>query len=110
MTPTVRGTGTARVAGVFAPVLTPLRSHLAPEVTRLAQHSRWLLDQKAGLALFATMSEANSLAVDERIELLDQLFADGDLLCAVFVMTGLDDVTDRALSAGLQLAGGRSDT
>jgi 4-hydroxy-tetrahydrodipicolinate synthase len=110
MTPTVHGTGTARVTGFFAPVLTPLRSDLAPDATRLAQHTRWLLDQGAGLALFGTTSEANSLAVDERIELLDQLFADGDLLCAVFVMTGLDDVTDTAPSAGLQLADERSDT
>ena len=38
---------------------------------------RWLLDQGIGLAVFGTNSEANSLAVDERIALLDRLIGRG---------------------------------
>jgi 4-hydroxy-tetrahydrodipicolinate synthase len=109
MTPTVRGTGTARVTGVFAPVLTPFRSDLAPDATLLAQHSRWLLDQGAGLALFGTTSEANSLAVDERIELLDQLFGDGVDPTRVIAGTGTCALTDSvrltAHATGLGCAG-----
>ena len=38
---------------------------------------RWLLSQNVGLAVFGTNSEANSLSVDEKIELLDRLVAAG---------------------------------
>jgi 4-hydroxy-tetrahydrodipicolinate synthase len=109
MTPNLRGTSPARVTGVFAPVLTPFRSDLSPDATRLAQHSRWLLDQGAGLALFGTTSEANSLAVDERIELLEQLFGDGVEPTRVLAGTGTCALTDSvrltAHATGLGCAG-----
>jgi 4-hydroxy-tetrahydrodipicolinate synthase len=38
---------------------------------------RWLLSQNVGLAVFGTNSEANSLSVEEKIELLDRLLAAG---------------------------------
>lgn len=67
-----------RIRGVMAPVLTPFRADLSPDGPRLARHCRWLLAQGcAGLAVFGTTSEANSLSVDERETLLDQLLADG---------------------------------
>jgi len=36
---------------------------------------RWLLSQNVGLAVFGTNSEANSMSVEEKIELLDRLVA-----------------------------------
>ena len=68
----------ARIKGVLAPVLTPFQPDLAPDGKRFAAHCRWLLDHGAsGLAIFGTTSEANSLSVDERIELFDELLAAG---------------------------------
>jgi 4-hydroxy-tetrahydrodipicolinate synthase len=66
-----------RIKGVLAPVVTPFAADLQPDGRRLTQHCRWLLTQGAGLAVFGTNSEANSLSVDERIDLLDQLIDSG---------------------------------
>ena len=68
---------TARIAGVLAPVVTPFRTDLAPDPERFARHCRWLIDNGVGLAVFGTNSEANSLGVEERIDLLDRLVAAG---------------------------------
>jgi 4-hydroxy-tetrahydrodipicolinate synthase len=62
-----------RISGVLSPVVTPFKADLSPDPERLARQCRWLLSQDVGLAVFGTNSEANSLSVDERIELLDQL-------------------------------------
>ena len=62
-----------RISGVLAPVVTPFKADLSPDPERLARQCRWLLSQDVGLAVFGTNSEANSLSVDERIELLDRL-------------------------------------
>lgn len=60
-----------RPRGLFVPVLTPFRDDLSADPCRFADHSRWLLDRGAsGLAVFGTTSEANSLAVHEKIDLL----------------------------------------
>jgi 4-hydroxy-tetrahydrodipicolinate synthase len=64
--------------GVLAPVITPFHRDLSVDKARLVAHSRWLLSQNAGLALFGTNSEANSQSVEERIELL-QAVADAGL-------------------------------
>ena len=61
------------MSGVFAPVITPFTSDLAPDSGRLIRHCRWLLANDVGLAVFGTNSEGNSLSVDERIVLLDAL-------------------------------------
>jgi 4-hydroxy-tetrahydrodipicolinate synthase len=66
-----------RIRGVLAPVVTPFGADLKPDAGRLKRHCRWLLTQSVGLAVFGTNSEANSLSVDERISLLDQLIDDG---------------------------------
>ena len=68
---------TNRIRGVLAPVVTPFDVALAPDGERLLRHCRWLVDQRIGLAVFGTNSEANSLAVDERIALLDRLIEGG---------------------------------
>jgi 4-hydroxy-tetrahydrodipicolinate synthase len=66
-----------RIAGVLSPVVTPFRSDLSPDPVRFVRQCRWLLSQDVGLAVFGTNSEANSLSVDERIALLDQLVEAG---------------------------------
>ncbi len=64
--------------GVYAPVLTPVRPDLSPDVDRWIAHCRWLLENGCdGLAPFGTTSEANSFSVDERIEMMEQLVAAG---------------------------------
>ncbi len=68
----------ARPGGVLAPVLTPFLPDLLPDGERLLRHCRWLLAQGcAGLAVFGTTSEANSLSVEEREALLDRLVEGG---------------------------------
>lgn len=67
----------ARLSGVFAPVVTPFRENLDPDPERLVAHCRWLLSRGVGLAVFGTNSEANSLSVPEKIELLDRLIEAG---------------------------------
>src|SRR6266567_1098912 len=66
-----------RIRGVLAPVVTPFKSDLSPDPQRLIAHCRWLLSQNCGLAVFGTNSEANSLSLEERAMLLDQLIAAG---------------------------------
>ena len=61
-----------RIRGVLAPVVTPFRADLAPDSRRFIAHCKWLLSQNCGLAVFGTNSEANSLSMEERLNLLDQ--------------------------------------
>ncbi len=67
----------ARIRGVLAPVVTPFKSDLAPDSQRFIAHCKWLLSQNCGLAVFGTNSEANSLSMEERAMLLDELVAAG---------------------------------
>ena len=66
-----------RIRGVLAPVVTPFKSDLAPDNQRFIAHCKWLLSQNCGLAVFGTNSEANSLSMEERAMLLDELVAAG---------------------------------
>jgi 4-hydroxy-tetrahydrodipicolinate synthase len=66
-----------RIRGVLAPVVTPFKSDLAPDSQRFIAHCKWLLSQNCGLAVFGTNSEANSLSMEERAMLLDELVAAG---------------------------------
>src|SRR5215475_8771253 len=68
---------TGRMEGVLSPVVTPFKADLAPDAERFVGQCRWLLSQNVGLAVFGTNSEANSLSVDEKIELLDRLVGAG---------------------------------
>jgi 4-hydroxy-tetrahydrodipicolinate synthase len=63
----------APLSGVYAPVLTPFTAALAPDRALFVRFCRWLLSQGAGLAIFGTNSEANSLSVDEKLDLLASL-------------------------------------
>jgi 4-hydroxy-tetrahydrodipicolinate synthase len=84
----------ARIRGVLAPVLTPFGADLSPDKERFIAHCRWLLSQKCGLAVFGTTSEANSLAVEERSTLLDELVASGADTSRVMVGTGCCSITE----------------
>jgi 4-hydroxy-tetrahydrodipicolinate synthase len=66
-----------RIHGVLAPVVTPFKADLAPDPQRFIAHCKWLLSQNCGLAVFGTNSEANSLSMEERATLLDELVAAG---------------------------------
>jgi 4-hydroxy-tetrahydrodipicolinate synthase len=68
---------TQRITGVLSPVVTPFKADLSPDAERFVRQCRWLLSQNVGLAVFGTNSEANSLSVDEKIELLDRLVGAG---------------------------------
>ena len=66
-----------RINGVLSPVVTPFGLDLAPDAQRFVRQCKWLLSQNVGLAVFGTNSEANSLSVEERIDLLDRLIDGG---------------------------------
>jgi 4-hydroxy-tetrahydrodipicolinate synthase len=66
-----------RVRGVLAPVVTPFKADLEPDSQRFIAHCKWLLSQNCGLAVFGTNSETNSLSMEERAMLLDELVAAG---------------------------------
>jgi 4-hydroxy-tetrahydrodipicolinate synthase len=67
----------ARIGGVLAPVVSPFKADLSPDSQRFIAHCKWLLSQNCGLAVFGTNSEANSLSMQERAMLLDELVAAG---------------------------------
>src|SRR6478735_6946310 len=85
---------TQRIRGVLAPVLTPFRADLSPDKERFIAHCQWLLSQNCGLAVFGTTSEANSLAVEERSTLLDELVATGVDTSRTIVGTGCCSITE----------------
>jgi len=67
-----------RIEGVLSPVVTPFRKDYSPDAERFVRHCRWLLKSGcAGLAVFGTNSEANSMSVAEKRELLEALVAGG---------------------------------
>lgn len=64
--------------GVLSPVVTPFKDDLSIDPERFVAHCRWLLANGCdGLAIFGTNSEANSLTVQEKIDLLDALLEAG---------------------------------
>lgn len=93
--------------GVWAPVLTPLDEDLNPDVARLAEFSRYLLDNGChGLVLFGTTSEATSFSASERMALLDGLLAAGLPAGRIIVGTGTPAITETAeLSSHATAAG-----
>jgi len=86
----------ARISGVLAPVVTPFEADGAPDAERLVRHCRWLVGQNVGLAVFGTNSEANSMSLDERLDLLERLVAAGVPPARMMPGTGCCAVTDTA--------------
>ncbi|MGE0697906.1 MAG: dihydrodipicolinate synthase family protein [Hyphomicrobiaceae bacterium] len=67
-------TANPRFSGVIAPVVTPFGEDGAPDADRFIDHCEWLLaDGCTGLAPFGTTSEGNSIGIDEKMELLEEL-------------------------------------
>jgi 4-hydroxy-tetrahydrodipicolinate synthase len=63
---------------VLSPVITPFRRDLSPDPDRFVKHCKWLMRSGcAGLAVFGTNSEANSMSVEEKLELLEALVKGG---------------------------------
>jgi 4-hydroxy-tetrahydrodipicolinate synthase len=78
-----------RIEGVLAPVVTPFRPDFAPDPERFVRHCRWLMKSGcAGLAVFGTNSEANSMSVEEKLELLEALVKNGIPAAALMPGTG----------------------
>jgi 4-hydroxy-tetrahydrodipicolinate synthase len=82
-------TKTKRIEGVLSPVVTPFGKDYAPDAQRFVRHCRWLLKNGcAGLAVFGTNSEANSMSVPEKRKLLEALVAGGVPASALMPGTG----------------------
>lgn len=98
--------GDFRFSGVLTPVIMPFDSALRVNAPKLIAQCRWLLTQHVDIAIFGTNSEANSLGVDEKIDLLDQVIdagidpihlMPGTGLCAI---TETSKLTSHAVRAG----------
>lgn len=85
---------TEKIRGVLAPVLTPFKPNLEPDLPRFIAHCRWLIDNQVGLAVFGTNSEAASLSVDERIGLTDAIIEAGIPAARMMPGTGGCSVAD----------------
>ncbi|MEZ4860724.1 MAG: dihydrodipicolinate synthase family protein [Caldilineaceae bacterium] len=89
------------LTGVFAPVLTPFHADLSPDVARWVQFCKDLLVEGChGLCPFGTTSEANSLGVDERIDMLEQLVAGGVPASLLMPGTGMCAIPDTVKLTG----------
>ncbi len=78
-----------RIEGVLSPVVTPFKRDYSPDAERFVRHCRWLLKNGcAGLAVFGTNSEANSMSVAEKRQLLEALVAGGVPAAALMPGTG----------------------
>jgi 4-hydroxy-tetrahydrodipicolinate synthase len=64
--------------GVYAAVATPLTKAYTPDVAKFIDHCRWLLQNGCdGLAPLGTTGEANSLSVNQRLELIEGIRESG---------------------------------
>src|SRR5262249_61657655 len=93
--------------GVYAPVLTPFTRDGAVDPRLYAGFGRWLNREGVGLAVFGTNSEANSLTVEEKVELLEALRSGGIPGSALMPGTGALAVGDAGRPTRAALAGGR---
>jgi len=92
--------------GVLAPVLTPFKRNLAPDTELFVRFCRWLHEKGVGLAIFGTNSEANSMSVAERSDLLAAVIAGGLPARALLPGTGTCAIPDSVrLSAEAAKAG-----
>ncbi|MCZ6603798.1 MAG: dihydrodipicolinate synthase family protein [Alphaproteobacteria bacterium] len=92
--------------GVIAAPLTPLTSSLEPDRDALAEHCRWLLDHGCdGLAILGSTGEANSLTLDQRLDIIGYVADDlpGDRL---LIGTGSCSVADAITLTGAAVARG----
>jgi 4-hydroxy-tetrahydrodipicolinate synthase len=84
-----------RIEGVLSPVVTPFRKDYSPDAERFVRHCKWLLKSGcAGLAVFGTNSEANSMSVAEKRKLLEALVAGGVPAASLMPGTGHSALSD----------------
>jgi 4-hydroxy-tetrahydrodipicolinate synthase len=82
-------------SGVIAPVLTPFGDDGNPDAERFTEHAHWLMATGCtALAPFGTTSEANSLGLDERMEMLEELVDAGLDPAKLMPGTGTCSLTD----------------
>ncbi len=87
-----------RAKGIWTPVATPFRSDLSVDFDRYIAHCRKLLAEGAhGLAVLGTTSEANSLDLEERHELLEGLVGSGIAAEKLLPGTGATSIGDAVL-------------
>ena len=87
-----------RFSGVLVPVITPFNEDFSPDIEAYVTHCKWMLEQGVdGLAIFGTTSEANSLAVGERIQLLDALVENGVPADKLMPGTGACSIIDASV-------------
>lgn len=86
---------TRNFSGVIAPLMTPFGEDGAPDPERFVAHADWLMRNGCtGLAPFGTTSEANSLGLDERMEMLEELVDAGLDAGKLLPGTGMCALTD----------------
>ena len=83
-----------RITGVLSPVVTPFKADYSPDAERFVRQCKWLVANQVGLAVFGTNSEANSLAAEERMELLEKLIEAGVDPARMMPGTGCCALTD----------------
>lgn len=87
--------------GLFAPTLTPFHADLSVDFDRWIAHSKWLLESGChGLCPFGTTSEANSLGLDERMEMLERLIDAGVPAEKLMPGTGMCAIPDAVKLTG----------
>jgi 4-hydroxy-tetrahydrodipicolinate synthase len=78
-----------RIEGILSPVVTPFDADYSPNAAKFVRHCQWLLKNGcAGLAVFGTNSEANSLSVSEKRSLLEKLVSGGVPAASLMPGTG----------------------
>ncbi|MSP04670.1 MAG: dihydrodipicolinate synthase family protein [Acetobacteraceae bacterium] len=88
----------ALYGGVNAAVLTAMNDDLSVDLDRMAAHSQWLLANGCnGLGVLGTTGEANSIGVNERMEVLEGLVARGVPAAKMMPGTGMPSITDTVL-------------
>ena len=88
----------ALFGGVNAAVLTPMNADLSLDLDRMAAHSKWLLANGCnGLGVLGTTGEANSIGLQERMDVLEGLISRGVPASKMMPGTGTTNLTDTVL-------------
>ena len=96
----------ASLCGVFAAALTPLTSSLEPDREPYIAHANWLLEHGCdGLAILGSTGEANSLSLDQRLDIVSYV---GDELPVekLLIGTGACSIADAITLTGAAVARG----
>ncbi len=94
-------------SGVFAASLTPMTADLEVDIPRAVAHNQWLLANGCdGVAPLGTTGEANSLGMDERLNLLDALADAGITGAQMIAGVGTTAIPDTVTLTKKALANG----